>query len=100
MKTIKPLINFFLILSFIYLLMCPFAQALTPNDSSSVLIPQNQAVENLFRQKDLIIPSLHFFPKNQIAMWTHDNKTGVLPLTASQKPVLSLFIITTTRLTV
>jgi hypothetical protein len=98
MKNIKPLISFSLIFAFVYLIMCPFAQTLTPANSSPVLIPQNQVVENLFRQKDLITPPLHFFPKNQIEMWTYDNKTGVLPLITHQNPVFRLFKITTTRL--
>ena len=98
MKNIKPLISFSLIFAFVYLIMCPFSQTLTPGNSSPVLIPQHQVVENLFRQKDLITPSLNFSPKNQIAMWTYDNESGVLPLITHQSPVFRLFEITTTRL--
>jgi hypothetical protein len=98
MKEIKSLISFSLIFAFVYLIMCPFAQTLTPGTSSPVLIPQNQVAKNIFRQKDLITPSLHYFPKNQIEIWTDDNESGVLLLITHQNPVFRLFKITTTRL--
>jgi len=98
MKNIKPFISLPLIFAFVYLIMCPFAQALSCDKNSQILIPQNQVIENIFRQKDLITPSLNFSPKNQIAMWIYDNESGVLPLITHQNPVFRLFKITTTRL--
>ena len=98
MKNIKPLINFFLIFSFIYLIMCPFAQVITPSNGSPVLIPQRQPVENHYKQKDHIFTHLNFFIESRVEMWVCDKGTVNLFKTIHQEPAFGLSIVTTSRL--
>ena len=98
MKNIKLLINFFLIFSFIYLLMCPFAQTLTSCNGVSVLIPQKQSVENHCRQKDYIFTHLNFFIESRIKMWAYKKGTVNLSKPTHQEPAFGLSIVTTSRL--
>ena len=98
MKNTKSLISLFLIFSFIYLIMCPFAQAITSGNGSPVSISQNQLVENHSRQKDHLFTPLNFFTKCQINILINDKKITSLPTTTHQEPAFSLSIITTIRL--
>ena len=98
MKHTKPLIIFSLIFSFIYLVMCPFAWALTSGNNSPVLIPQKQLVENHCKQKDHIFTHLNFFIESRVEMWVYDKGIVHLSRTSHQELAYGLSIVTTSRL--
>lgn len=98
LKNTKSLIIFSLIFAFIYLIMCPFAHALTPDNGSQILIPQKQAIDNHYKQKDLISSPLYHSEEIPIGMWLYDKAAIHFPITTHQEPTCSLSIITTIRL--
>lgn len=98
LKNTEYLIIFFLVFSFIYLIMCPFAYTLTPDNGSQILIPQKQAIDNHYKQKDLISSPLYHSEEITIGMWLYDKAAIHLPINTHQEITSSLFIITTIRL--
>ena len=97
-KNIKSLTSFFVIFTFIYLAMCPFAHALTSANGTQGLIPQRQVVKSHLKQKDLFSSHTNPSTKNQMETSTYDKTVINLPLNTHQEPVFSLSIITTIRL--
>ena len=97
-KNIKSLTSFFLIFTFIYLTMCPFAHALTSSNGSQELIPQRQIIKSHLKQKDLFSSHINSSTESQTETGTYDKAVINLPLNTHQKPTFSLSIITTIRL--
>lgn len=97
-KNIKSFISLSLIFTFIYLIMCPFAQALTSGNYSQSLIPQKQVIKNHCKQTVRIASLLHPFTECQVDNWVDDKEVIRLPTTTHQEPAFSLSIITTSRL--
>ena len=97
-KNIKSLTSFFLIFTFIYLTMCPFAHALTSDNGSQELIPQRQVIKNHLKQKDHISSLIHLSKESQIETCVYYNAVINLPLNTHQEPAFSLSSITTIRL--
>ena len=97
-KHIKVPIRFLLILAFIYLILCPFAQTVTPGDGSQALIPQNQSVKYHVTQKDYFFSSAHISSEHRIETWYYGKDARVVPCIIYQKPFFSLLTITTNRL--
>ena len=99
LKTTKKiqLIDFFLIFTFIYLMMCPFAHALTSDNGSQELISQRQIIKSHLKQKDLFSSYTNPSIESQTETSTHDKAVISLPLNTYKEPVLSL-LITTIRL--
>jgi len=98
MKNIKFFISLSLIFSFIYLIMCPFAQALTSGDVSQSLIPQKHVFENYCKHTVRIASPFYPFTERQINIWVDDKEVIRLPTTTHQESTFSLSIITTSRL--
>jgi hypothetical protein len=97
-KGIKSLTSFFLIFTFIYLAMCPFAHALTSDNGSQELIPQRQVIKSHLKQKDLFASHTNPSTESQAETGTYDKAVINLPLNTHQEPTFSLSIITTIRL--
>ena len=97
-KGIKSLTSFFLIFTFIYLAMCPFAHALTSDNNSQELIPQRQVIKSHLKQKDLFSSHTNPSTESHTETGTYDKAVINLPLNTHQEPVFSLSIITTIRL--
>ena len=98
MENIKSLTSFFLIFTFIYLTMCPFAHALTSDNGSQELIPQRHIIKKHLKQKDLFPSHTNPPTESQIETDTYDKTFVSLPMNTNQKPMFSLSIITTIRL--
>jgi len=97
-KSIKSLTSFFVIFTFIYLAMCPFAHALTSANGTQGLIPQRQVVKSHLKQKDLFYSHTNHSGESKTETGTYDKAVINLPLNTHQEPVFSLSIITTIRL--
>ena len=97
-KNIKSLTSFFVIFTFIYLAMCPFAHALTSANGTQGLIPQRQVVKSHLKQKDLFSSHTNPSTESQTETGTYDKAVINLPLNAHQEPAFSLSIIITIRL--
>jgi len=97
-KSIKSLTSFFVIFTFIYLAMCPFAHALTSANGSQELIPQRQIIKSHLKQKDLFYSHTNHSGESKTETGTYDKAVINLPLNTHQEPVFSLSIITTIRL--
>jgi hypothetical protein len=98
MKRTGYSISLFIIFAFIYLIMCPSAQALTPDNASQVVIPQNHITENHCPQKDHPSPPLYFSKKSQRETCVHDTAALLTPVITNQRPWFGLSLIITSRL--
>ncbi len=97
-KDIKSLTSIFLIFTFIYLTMCPFAHALTSANGTQGLIPPRQIIKSHLKQKDLFSSHTNPSAESQTDTGTYNKTVINLPLNTHQKPAFSLSIITTIRL--
>jgi len=97
-KNNKFPLSLFLVFSFIYFMMCPFAQALISDISSQILIPQKQVTKNQFKQKDPTLSPPYLSEQNQLETWGYERELLNVPTTTHQESAFSLSIITTSRL--
>ena len=98
MKRTGYSISLFIIFAFIYLIMCPSTQPLTPDNASQVIIPQKHITENHCLQKNHTSPPLYFSNKIQRETCVHDTAALLTPVITHQGPGFGLSIITTSRL--
>lgn len=98
MKRTGYSISLFIIFAFIYLIMCPSAQAHTPDNASQVLIPQKHITENHCLQKDHTSPPLYFSKKSQSETCIHDTAALLTPIITHLGPGFGLSLITTSSL--
>jgi hypothetical protein len=98
MKRTGYSISLFIIFAFIYLIMCPSAQALTPDNASQVVIPQNNITENHCPQKDHASPPLYFSKKSQRETCVDATAALLTPVITNQRPWFGLSLIITSRL--
>ncbi len=98
MKRTGYSISLFIIFSFIYLIMCPSAQAHTPDNASQVVIPHNHITESHCPQKDHAPPPLYFSKKSQRETRVQDTAVLLTPVITHQGPGFGLSLITTSSL--
>ena len=88
----------FLIVAFLYLIMCPFAHSFTPSSNATALLPQKQALNSISLQKDCIDSSPSPAVVKHVGLLV-SNQT-IIPISSSMlhKPFISLTLMATSRL--
>lgn len=97
-KNLVKIFFFIFLLSFIYLMLCPFAQALSCGSESQVIIPQKQEININYKQKDHSPSPIYLFKDSQRETRIDGSTAISLPITSHQEPAVSLIIVAAIRL--
>lgn len=100
LKRIALFTIIFLMPSFVYFIMCPFAHSLTLNGNSHLVLIQQQIQKNQLQQKEYTSSPVWHYTFDLFKLQTHDKTVTCPPSPSHREPPFSLTLLETFRLNI